>query len=425
MSQRSTPLGLALAFLGAASLLLAVLFDRVELLVVAAPLLVPVMRAGFGQAPVRFRLTLSLSDDRASEGEQVRLSMKVAAMTDVPATEILHELPPLLEPVAGDHHAVVHLKSGETAEWSVDLLCRARGEVALGVFLIRRWHRSGAAIEEVLHRAPQRLKIYPRVVPLRRVPRPLKTRSSFGNHVAPKLGQGIEPGDIRAFAPGDRLRQINWQASLRFRRLYVTQFHEERAADIVLLLDTAGDVGRRPSSSLDISVRTAAALATAYLAQRDRVGLIKYSGSIEWIRPGSGRRQIEVLMEALMTSATNASYGFEDLDFVPPKVLPQGALVIAMSALVDGRFLKVVTELRARGFDVVLLALAPLSLMAGPPGPKGVDDLARRLWRVERQASLESLARRGLQVVEIEPDQPLDGVIAPLLRRRFRHGVRA
>jgi len=43
-----------------------------------------------------------------------------------------------------------------------------------------------------------------------------------GNYVSSSVGEGLEPGDIREFVPGDRIRHVNWRASLRFRRLFVT-----------------------------------------------------------------------------------------------------------------------------------------------------------------------------------------------------------
>ncbi|MDP3771469.1 MAG: DUF58 domain-containing protein, partial [bacterium] len=42
---------------------------------------------------------------------------------------------------------------------------------------------------------------------------------------------------------GDRLRQVNWRASLRLGTLYVTQHHRERNADVVLMVDTLAEVG--------------------------------------------------------------------------------------------------------------------------------------------------------------------------------------
>ena len=86
------------------------------------------------------------------------------------------------------------------------------------------------------------VRVYPRVVPLRSLPRPFHTQPSVGDYVSSALGEGIEPGDIRQFAPGDRIRHVNWRASLRLGRLHVTQRHLERNADVVLMLDTLAEV---------------------------------------------------------------------------------------------------------------------------------------------------------------------------------------
>jgi len=140
--------------------------------------------------------------------------------------------------------------------------------------------------------------------------------------VAPALGEGIEPGDIRQFAPGDRIRQVNWRASLRLGALYVTEHHRERNADVVLMLDTLAEVGPPRDGTLDLGVRATASLAAAYLARKDRVGLINYGGTIDWVRPATGRAQYERLADTLLRAAVVFTYVSKDLAFVPPRVLP-------------------------------------------------------------------------------------------------------
>ena len=108
------------------------------------------------------------------------------------------------------------------------------------------------------HVDPKPLRVYPPIAPLRSLPRPAYPRASIGDYVSPAFGEGIEPADIRRFAPGDRVRQVNWRASLRLGELYVTQHHRERNADVVLMLDTLAEVGRAPETTLDWSVRAAA-----------------------------------------------------------------------------------------------------------------------------------------------------------------------
>jgi uncharacterized protein (DUF58 family) len=246
------------------------------------------------------------------------------------------------------------------------------------------------------------------------VPRPVRTQLSFGNYVSRLLGEGIEPGEIRPFLPGDRTRRINWRVSLRRQQLYVTQFHEERNADVVLLLDALSDTGAAPYSTLDASVRAAAALAGAYLARKDRVGFVEFGGFLRWINPATGRRQGAALVESLLPAATHFSYVVPQLDRLPARVLPRQALVIALSPLSDERFVTALIDLAARGFDVVVLAVSPIEATRLVLAGSLLDDVACRLWAIERQVRLDGLRRQGLAIVEWHPGTPLDAALAPL-----------
>ena len=246
----------------------------------------------------------------------------------------------------------------------------------------------------------------------------------MGNYVAARVGEGLEPGDIRAFVPGDRVRHVNWRASLRLRRLFVTQYHQERNADVVLMLDTLTEAGAPPATTLDVSIRAAAALATAYLARKDRVGLIEYCGPFRWIRPDSGRAHHERLLEALLRADVMFSYVSQEVALVPRRVLPPQALVIAISPLLDVRFEKAVVDLAARGFDLVVLSPSPIPLVRRASRPTPSVDLACRLWLLERRARADTLRRLGITVVEWDPAEPLEAALGALSRPRRRGMVR-
>src|SRR4029450_12226657 len=235
---------------------------------------------------------------------------------------------------------------------------------------------------------------------------------------------GLEPGDIRPFAPGDQIRHVNWRATLRLGVLHVTRHHQERNADVVLLLDTLADIGPAGASALHRALRGAASLAAAYLARRDRVGLIEYGGILRQVRPGAGRTQWERLLDTLARASVVFTYVTRDLEMIPPRVLPPQALILALSPLLDGRFLKAARDLVARGFDVVLIAVSPVAagraLVAGGP----VTDLAARLWAIEHRDYLDALRREGLTVVDWASIEPLEAALARCHRPR-RGGVRA
>lgn len=177
--------------------------------------------------------------------------------------------------------------------------------------------------------------------------------------------------------------------------LHVTEYQTERNADVVLMLDTLSLAGRAPATTLDLSVRAAASLAAGYLRRKDRVGLIDYGAAIRWVRPGSGRAQLERLLDPLLDADVFFTYVAKDLDLVPPRVLPPQALVIALSPLLDPRFVAAVTNLRARGFEVVVLAVSPVDLTRAAVPPSDLVDAACRLWGVERRLQLAGSAGAG------------------------------
>jgi uncharacterized protein (DUF58 family) len=289
MTRRATPHAFAAATLIAWALFLGVLSDRAELFVAVIPLAVGLVTVDYRRPP-RFTWRQQISADRLAEGDRVRATVTLNPTDRIAMVEILAALPALVAAEGGSNRVVRAAPAGEDMLWSYELSFPARGRFDVGKFHLRFWDRFGFSLTEMRIGEPRPVTVYPSIEGIRQVPRPLQTQFSFGNYVSPQLGEGIEPGDMRPFLAGDRVRHINWRASLRRGQLYVTQFQEERNADIVLLLDALSETGAPPFSTLDFSVR-AAALAGAYLARKDRVGFVEYGGYLRWIDPATGRRQ--------------------------------------------------------------------------------------------------------------------------------------
>jgi len=194
---------------------------------------------------------------------------------------------------------------------------------------------------------------------------------------------------------------------------------------VVLLLDTLSEVGPDGETVVDAAVRGAAALAAAYLARKDRVGLIEYGGQPRWVKPGAGRAHLERLLESLLSASVVFTYVNRDLDLVPPRILPPQALVVALSPLLDRRFVRAATDLAARGFDLLVIAVSPVPAARAAVRRSAVADVAARLWTLERRAELDRYRRQGLIIVEWDGAEPLDAVLAAFSRRSRRHRVLA
>jgi uncharacterized protein (DUF58 family) len=418
--RRVTPLGLATLTVLGWAVALAIASARPELFAVAFPL--ALARATLARRPpaVDVAVRHDLSADRVFEGDRVTVTIAVEARSAAPLLEIAGPVPAGGVVVAGHHRAVMALGAGATGRMAYDVQLPGRGIHDLGTVHLRIRDRFGLCTWERRHVDPRSVRAYPRVAPLRSLPRPVHAQASVGDYVSAALGEGLEPGDIREFAPGDRVKQVNWRASLRLGKLYVTQHHRERNADVVLMLDTLGEVGAAPDTTLDFGVRAAASLATAYLARKDRVGLIGYGGVMHWVKPGSGRVQYERLADALIRAGVVFTYVAKDLAVVPPRVLPPQALVIAVTPLCDRRFTKALLDLAARGFDLVALTVSPVELTRATLRRSRATDLACRLWSLERRGQLAELRRQGIAVLEWRPPEPLEIALAGAGRRRPR-----
>jgi uncharacterized protein (DUF58 family) len=241
----------------------------------------------------------------------------------------------------------------------------------------------------------------------------------LGSQVSRERGEGIEFADLRPLIPGDRVRSINWRASARRGVPYVNLQHPEHSADIVLFLDTFAEAERAEAGTLDTAVHAAAALASTYLTRRDRVALVSFGGTLSWLVGSPGTRQLYRIVDALLESHVKPSFRWTDITHVPGHLLPARALVIAVSPLLDERSIGALLDLRARGYDLVVIEISPLA-----PGDADSHRLPMRLWQLQREMLRTRFERLGVPVARWEhPHTDLDLVIEEVIS--FRRHARA
>jgi len=393
------------AYLGLAGLGLlgGLLTGRAELVALAAPFLAALwLGLALARRP-EVRLRLVAERERALEGEEVAVSLELAPSLGLPRLDVELELPPGLEPVQRPNLTVLHLSAARTLR--LRLRCRRWGVHELGVVHLRAADRLGLLFHETVLDRRLPLRVYPRPEPLRALLKPLETQASAGNEVARSRGEGIEFADIRPFVPGDRVRRVNWRVSARRGELHVNDLHPERNADLVIFLDSFTEVRRGDRSSLDLAVRAAAALAGRYLERRDRVGLIGFGGTLRWLEPAMGLRQLYRIVDALLDTEIALSYAWKGIEVIPVRTLPPKALVVALSPLLDERAVTALLDLRGRGFDLAVVELSPLPFVES--GGSEVEQLAYRLWRMEREALRHRYQRMGVPVAVWDEGAPL------------------
>ncbi|HEX5879458.1 MAG TPA: DUF58 domain-containing protein [Actinomycetota bacterium] len=427
-------------YVGVAALVLlaGLALGRPELVAVAAPLAVLVVAGLAGARDPELAAEVTVDRERALVGDELTVELRLTAATRIERLEVLLVVPPGMDgPEGGPGGSsrpaprttgtartwamAVSLGAGEERAIAVRLTCRRWGAYWLGDVHLRAHDRFRLFTwERHLDRhAP--LKVFPVPDALRALVRPLETQVSTGSHVAAQRGDGIEFADLRPFLPGDRPRSINWRATARRGALMVNQRHPERATDVVLFLDSFLDVRGPAGSTLDQAVGAAASLAAAYLRQRDRVGLVSFGGFVQWLQPGSGQAALYRLLDTLMETQVFATAAWKGIRHLPPRTLPAKALIVALTPLVDERGIAALFDLLARGYDLAVVDISPLTHAGVAAGEWG--ELARRLWALERETLRHRYQHLGAAVVEWTDAMHLQQVLLEVEACRRRAGL--
>ena len=405
MTQRLSPKFAPYAALAAAGLLGALAARLPELVALAAPFaLLPAMSLLFARAP-RVDVDIRIDRERALEGEELDVAVLLAAEIGADRLDVFLELPRDIAVVDGDNPVTVQLGDGNARELRYRIRCERWGAYRVGRIFMRSRDALGFASWEWQADRRRPVKVFPREEAVRSLLRPLETQVFSGNHVARQKAEGIEFADLRPFVAGDRVRHINWRATARRGELWINEQHPERNSDVILFVDTFSEASSEGRSTLDLAVRGAASLAARYLRHKDRVGFVTFGGMLNWLLPSTGTPQLCRIIDSLLDTQIVLNYAWKDIHVLPHRTLPPQALVIAMTPLLDDRAVGALLDLRARGFDLVVVEVAPEPFLAVPEGQ--VERLARRLWILKREALRGRFAAAGVPVAVWDDERPL------------------
>ena len=229
---RPAPLVFMLAAVSVPALVLALVLGKWQLVVFAAPMLGVLATAPLQQSRTRIQVD-GAGVLRCFETEEVVLTAAVF----VERGHALLRLHP--EPLQSMEIHVEETVDSGAAPAGLRLALSAprwgRYPVPMRVTALSP---AGLAVASVRLRAGE-VYVYPITDPQRmRLPR-TELPERMGTHLTRRAGPGVEYADIRAYTPGDQLRTVNWPVSARRGQLFVTERFTNRAADVVVLVDTS------------------------------------------------------------------------------------------------------------------------------------------------------------------------------------------
>ncbi|GAB3407489.1 DUF58 domain-containing protein [Flindersiella endophytica] len=393
------------------ALIVAVITSRAELVVVAAPCLAAGVLVAHRRRPPQVAVSATVSEPRCFEDDELDLTVRVASPDPLGGIGAVLHMPHGFEQ-PDDARRLSYDTKAYTATWKVRPV--RWGSWTPGPLRIRL-HTPGFGHVGMLDLSMEQVTVFPPPARAKDLTVPPVLLDRFGSHVSRRRGTGTEFAEVRAYAPGDLMRRINWSVSTRRGDLFVNAYHAERSADVIAVVDTTVDVGPWGTSTLDLAVRGAAGVVQAYLQYSDRVGVVSLGGSLRWLGPDIGMRQYYRIVETLLTTRRDDSFLEPELAHLPRKALPPGALVFVFSPLIDPRAVEAVRDVRERGHAVVVIDV----LTTEPPTDRSPEGrLALRLWRLEREVLMHGLAEMGVTVLPWgDGGVPLDRVrLEPLLR---------
>jgi len=418
--QPTASLGRAL-LVGAIGVGLAVLFGDPVLVVLVAPMLLLAALGLMNRPASTPRIEVRLDHHNLHEGQGTRSRLSIDDTTDVEyVTRVAAHAPYVaMHPASG--HLGVLLREGEeppTLEvsprrWGVRVL----GEEKVGLTGPWAGYRWGPVL------LPGRsMWVLPSTTPFdskAEAPHPI---GLVGRHRSRRPGDGTEFASIRPFHAGDRLRRINWRVSLRSDSLHVVTTRAEQDTGVLLVVDALADHGRSDgiggaSSSLDITVRAATAIAEHHVRTGDRVSLRVIGAGQEVVGYGSGARHLRLIQGRLtrIRAGEPRRLQAERMQFRATA----GTVVMVLSPMLADAIGTVVALLASRGLPVMVIDTLPLD--AVPAVAEGTDpavaDLAWRMRRIEREQQLARLAGLGCPVVAWRGPGTLDDVLRRFARR--------
>ena len=406
----ASPKVAAYAGLGSIGILVALIWGYPEAAVLGIPFIVAVLSALAIVERPQIRASVEVDRDRLLEGEEVHLSVTLTSDADVAWLQLAWPLPANLAVDRAGDVVGIGLPAGAPTTVETTLTPTRWGVIPIPGLLIRAHDELGFFRFEGAVDSHRILRVYPRPERLQRGISAAETQMFSGNELSRGAGDGTEFADTRPYVAGDRPRRINWRLSTRTGSLHINEMHPERNTDVVIFLDLFTDIRDGGEGTLDYAVRAASSLAEYYLGRRDRVGVIGFGGVLRWLLPAMGSRQIYRIVDSLIDSEVIVSHVWRGIDVIPPRTLPPKSLVVALTPLIDSRVVDSLVDLRARGFDLIVV-----EVMAEPfavPGGHEAAQLAHRLWQLDRNATRLRYRSLGVPIVGWRPGESLAGPMA-------------
>lgn len=363
--------------------------------------------------PVELSVERTFEDDPAP-GDDVEVTVTVTneESRSIGDLRIVDGVPPALEVVEGSPRYGTPLRSGGSTTFSYTVAAR-RGRHEFEPTLAIARNLPGEEERTVRVGTDATLTCRP---PLRPTDAPVSLRRQAtryaGSVETDTGGDGVEFHATRQYRPGDPTNRIDWHRRARTGELATLQFREERAATVVLVVDTqpSAYVAHEPYAehAVDRSVEAASRLFPRLLDDGHRVGVATLGPGDCWLPPRRGtdhraRGRTLLATDPALSSVPGTAGGNAWIwKRRLRRRLPADAQLVVFSPLCEWYTVRTIRQFGAYGHPVSVVS----------PDPTADRTPGQRLMGVRRALYLSELRGADVPIVDWEPARPLEAALA-------------
>ncbi|QKY20850.1 DUF58 domain-containing protein [Halolamina sp. CBA1230] len=358
--------------------------------------------ARLGEAPpATLSVDRELSDDSPNPDEEVTVTVTVEneGASTLPDLRLIDGVPPGLSVTDGTARLGTALRPGKRTTFSYTVTTtRGTHEWEPLTAVVR--NASGSRERTVEVEGGTTLRCLPTLEASSDLPLRGLTTPYSGRVATDVAGSGLEFHSTREYRRGDPLSRVDWNRYARSGELSTVSFREERAATVVLLIDSREAAYRAPDdetpNAVERSVEAAGEAFSALLSTGDRVGIASFGPEECWLAPATGE-QHRATARRLLADHPAFSVAPSEGSFYPSislrrlrRRLPADAQIVLFSPVTDDYIASVAERLDAYGHQLTLIS----------PDPTVDDTAPHRLARLERDLRLRNLRSHGIRVID-------------------------
>lgn len=178
----------------------------------------------------------------------------------------------------------------------------------------------------------------------------LSNQKRSGGTLSIFKSRGSSFNSIRRYEIGDDIKNINWQATARFRETFVNTYNEDKVKTVWIVIDISGSsaMGTICKTKIDLELEIAITIAYSAIKQNDSVGVIFFSDTIQrLVMPINGMNGFWQIAKAMIES--KPCNGHTDI---------KSSLDFLMKNSVSGNLIFIISDFLTEGYAVSAAILA-------------------------------------------------------------------